>query len=81
MSNAEYILTAIDFATGKALAYAFPRRGATAAIVLVDEIVWSCSEFWRSRTNGAEFRSNQYLCHECVTKHGFIEVPSFAVVL
>lgn len=39
-SGNEYILTAIDFATGRALAYAFARRSTTAAIELVEEIVW-----------------------------------------
>jgi len=65
----EYLITAIDFATSKALAFALERRSAEAAIEILEEIVWTYGAPKEIITdNGQEFRSNEFLA--IATRYG-----------
>lgn len=55
-----FLLTAIDYATSKAFAKAFPKRSAEAAVAMVRRIIYSCGKPSDIVTdNGEEFRGSE----------------------
>ena len=56
-----YIITAIDYATSKALAWALEERSAAAAIAILEDIIWTYGKPAEIITdNGEEFRSQDF---------------------
>ena len=56
-----YIITAIDYATSRALAWALEARSAVAAIEVLEEIIWTYGKPAEIITdNGEEFRSKEF---------------------
>ena len=61
-SGNQYLITAIDFNTSKALAYPLSARSADSAVELLEEIVWTYGRPKQFVTdNGMEFRSDKFL--------------------
>jgi transposase InsO family protein len=57
----QYLITAIDYCTGKAIAYPLPRRSAEAAMDVIEEIVWTYGPPENITTdNGQEFESHDF---------------------
>jgi hypothetical protein len=57
----KYVITAVDFATSKAYARAYPRRSGAAAVEMVKHIIYECgkpSEILSD--NGEEFRGSEF---------------------
>ena len=70
----EYLITAIDYATSKAIAKALRQRSTQAAIELLEEIIWSYGKPSEIITdNGAEFLSDEFTAtcqkYGITTKH------------
>ena len=57
----KYIITAIDYATSRALAWPLEERSATSAIEILEEIIWTYGKPTEIITdNGEEFRSKEF---------------------
>src|SRR5579859_7287815 len=57
----KYLLTAIDYATSKAYAKAYPARSGEAAVAMVRHIIYSCGKPSQIITdNGEEFRGSEF---------------------
>ena len=57
----KYIITAIDYCTWKAIAYALPKRSHEAAIKILEEIIWTYGKPAQIvHDNGEEFRSKEF---------------------
>src|SRR5579859_1657502 len=64
----KYLLTAIDYATSKAYAKAYPARSGEAAVAMVRHIIYSCGKPSQIITdNGEEFRGNK--CEAYIKKY------------
>jgi len=65
----KYLLTAIDYATSKAYAKAYPKRSAEAAVDMTRHIIYTCGKPSQIITdNGEEFRGSEFEAY--VKKYG-----------